>query len=311
MKKTVVAVVGPTAVGKTSLGVQIAKRFKGEVISGDSMQIYKGMDIGTAKVTEDEKQGVPHHMIDIKDPEQSFSVAEFQELIDYHVDAIGSRGHLPVVVGGTGLYIQAALYGYHFAEKKRDDFYQQQIEQEIEQHGMDQVFSRLKQLDPEQAEKIHPNNRRRVIRALEVYDRTGHTMSEYHEQQKEESEYRPIIIGLEMERNELYERINNRVDIMIEEGLLEEVKHFYDLGLKDAQSMKAIGYKELIPYFEGESSLEECVELLKRNSRRYAKRQYTWFKNKMDVNWYSITSSKKDEKFKIILDDLAGKLEKK
>ncbi|MBM7572109.1 tRNA (adenosine(37)-N6)-dimethylallyltransferase MiaA [Aquibacillus albus] len=308
MKQKVVAIVGPTAVGKTSLSVEIAKRFNGEIISGDSMQIYKGMDIGTAKVTEEEKEGIPHYMIDIKEPYESFSVAEFQSLIQQYIQVIAGKDRLPIIAGGTGLYIQAALYDYNFAEKERDETYQKKIEQEIEEYGMENVFKRLKSVDPEQADKIHPNNRRRVIRALEVYDRTGMTMSEYHEQQMGDSGYEPIIIGLEMDRKELYKRINQRVDLMIDSGLIDEVRSLYNRGIKDAQAMKAIGYKELIPYIEGTMSLEACVEVLKRNSRRYAKRQYTWFKNKMDVHWFPISVEQKDENFRIILDDLAGKL---
>ncbi|WP_226034869.1 tRNA (adenosine(37)-N6)-dimethylallyltransferase MiaA [Aquibacillus saliphilus] len=311
MKQTVVGVVGPTGVGKTALSIEIAKSFNGEIISGDSMQIYKGMDIGTAKVTEEEKEGVPHHLLNIKNPDESFSVADFQKNVRQKIQLISKNNHLPIIAGGTGLYVQAALFGYNFAEEKRDESYQNKIEKQIDVDGIDVVYQRLKKIDPAQADKIHPNNVRRVIRALEVYDRTGMTMTEYHLRQRVDNPYRPILIGLEMDRELLYKRINNRVDIMLEQGLLEEVKYFYELGLEDAQSMKAIGYKEFIPYFKGEQSFEICVELLKRNSRRYAKRQYTWFKNKMDVDWYSITLDTKNEKFEIILNDLAGKLEKK
>ncbi|MRH42633.1 tRNA (adenosine(37)-N6)-dimethylallyltransferase MiaA [Aquibacillus halophilus] len=310
MKQTVIGVVGPTAVGKTSLSIEIAKHFNGEIISGDSMQIYKGMDIGTAKVSEEEQKEVPHHLIDIKDPEESFSVAEFQSNVRQHLSLINEKKRLPIIAGGTGLYIQAALFGYNFAEEKRNEIYQNKIENEIKVHGIEVVYNRLMLIDPVQAEKIHPNNTRRVVRALEVYDRTGMTMTEYHKKQQLETPYRPILIGLEMDRSLLYKRIDKRVDMMLEQGLLDEVKFFYEKGLENAQSMKAIGYKEFIPYFKEEKSLEESVELLKRNSRRYAKRQYTWFKNKMDVEWYTITLETKMEKFEIILNDLAGKLQK-
>lgn len=311
MKQTVVVVVGPTAVGKTNLSVEIAKAFNGEIISGDSMQIYKGMDIGTAKVTEEEKENIPHHMIDVKEPDESFSVAEFQSLVRKDIDKISQRNHLPIIAGGTGLYIQSVLYDYNFSDNSREDSYQKEIENEIKAKGILKVYERLKEVDPKQAEKVHPNNIRRVIRALEVYDRTGKTMSELHGEQQLESIYNPIIIGLEMDRETLYKRINKRVDLMIKSGLVEEVEGFYNKGLKDTQSMKAIGYKEFIPFFTGEQTLQDSIELLKRNSRRYAKRQYTWFKNKMDVTWYSISVDEKDEKFKIILNDLAGKLEQK
>lgn len=310
MKEIVIGVVGPTAVGKTSLSVEIAKAFNGEVISGDSMQIYRGMDIGTAKVTEEEQEGIPHHMLDIRSPDESFSVAEFQTNVKRYVQEITSRGNLPIIAGGTGLYLEAALYDYQFADQKRDESVQARIEKEIETNGMDVIYERLRKVDPEQAEKIHPNNVRRVIRALEVYERTGSTMSEMHQKQSKTSPYHPILIGLEMERSLLYDRINHRVDLMMTEGLLEEVKRFYQQGLEEAQAMQAIGYKEFIPYFKGQYSLTEAVEMLKRNSRRYAKRQYTWFKNKMNVHWYSINPEEKNEKFQIILNDLAGMIKK-
>ncbi|MDC3414333.1 tRNA (adenosine(37)-N6)-dimethylallyltransferase MiaA [Aquibacillus sp. 3ASR75-11] len=311
MKPQVITVVGPTAVGKTELSVKIAKQFNGEIISGDSMQIYKGMDIGTAKVTEEEMQGIPHHLIDCKNPSDSFSVADFQSLVRQHISEITERNHLPIIAGGTGLYIQAALTNYRFADKKRDDAYQKQLEQKINERGAMGFYEKLKQVDPEQAKKIHPNNTRRLIRALEIYETTGMTMSQYLTNQQQESLYDVISIGLEMDRARLYERINNRVDLMMKAGLLEEVRELYDQGLKDAQSMKAIGYKEFIPYFEEEQSLPYTVEILKRNSRRYAKRQLTWFKNKMDVDWYAINEENREEKFQKILNDLAGKLEKK
>ncbi|MFD1018273.1 tRNA (adenosine(37)-N6)-dimethylallyltransferase MiaA [Thalassobacillus hwangdonensis] len=309
MKPTVVCVVGPTAVGKTKLGVEIARRFDGEVISGDSMQVYRGMDIGTAKVTDEEMMGVPHHMIDIKQPYESFSVAEFQERVTRHIEEIHQRGKLPVIVGGTGLYIQSVIYGYNFSDDKRDPEVSRKIEQEIDEKGIEYVYRQLQEIDPEQAEKIHPNNSRRVVRALEVYRTTGKTMSELKAEQESESPYHPILIGLEMDREQLYERINHRVDLMMVEGLREEVQKLIAAGYGDAQSMKAIGYKEFLPYFNGESDLEETLDLLKRNSRRYAKRQLTYFRNKMDVQWYTIDPAEYHEKFQTILRDLAGMIE--
>ncbi|SEB16070.1 tRNA dimethylallyltransferase [Thalassobacillus cyri] len=309
MKPTVVSVVGPTAVGKTKLGVEIAKRFNGEVISGDSMQIYRGMDIGTAKVSQEEANGIPHHMIDIKNPEESFSVAEFQEKVTAAIEDILSRGKLPIIVGGTGLYIQSVLYAFNFSEQKRSVETTERLEAELQEKGKKALHQCLAEIDPEQAEKIHPNNERRLIRALEIYESTGMTMSEYQKNQSEESPYQPILIGLEMDREHLYDRINRRVDLMMEEGLLEEVHTLYEAGLEEAQSMKAIGYKEFIPYLRGEYDLERAVELLKRNSRRYAKRQYTYFRNKMDIRWYTISEEDYLEKFQIILGDLAGMIE--
>lgn len=309
MKPLVIAIVGPTAVGKSKLGVEIAKRFGGEVISGDSMQVYRTMDIGTAKVSDQEADGIPHHMIDIKNPDESFSVAEFQEKVQHLIKEISSRNKIPILVGGTGLYIQATLYDFNFSEQKKDPAIVERLEREMAEKGRLYMYKRLQSIDPEQAKRVHPNNERRVIRALELYETTGQVMSEYHEGQSEESPFHPILIGLEMERDLLYERINRRVDGMVEEGLVDEVKRLYNQGFKDEQSMKAIGYKELIPYLEGSCEWNEAIELLKRNSRRYAKRQYTYFKNKMDVQWYKVSPSNYEDKFETILGDLAGKID--
>ncbi|QAS50919.1 tRNA (adenosine(37)-N6)-dimethylallyltransferase MiaA [Halobacillus litoralis] len=308
MKPLVISVVGPTAVGKSKLGVKIAERFDGEVISGDSMQIYRTMDIGTAKITEEEMCGIPHHMIDIKDPDESFSVAEFQADVQELINDVYERGKVPVLVGGTGLYIQATLEDFNFSDEKKDTEVIKRLEKELEEKGKEYMFERLHAVDPQQAVRIHPNNERRLIRALELYETTGRVMSEFHEEQAGESPFRPVMIGLEMDRELLYRRINRRVDQMVEEGLVEEVQRLYKQGLTEAQSMKAIGYKELIPYFRGEYSLARSIELLKRNSRRYAKRQYTYFKNKMEIQWYEIDENNYNDKFETILDDLAGKI---
>ncbi|WP_010093281.1 tRNA (adenosine(37)-N6)-dimethylallyltransferase MiaA [Ornithinibacillus scapharcae] len=306
MKQKVIAIVGPTAVGKTKLSIEIAKAYNGEIISGDSMQVYKGMDIGTAKIKKEEMHGVPHHMIDIKNPDEDFSVADFQHSVQKYIKEIASRDRLPIIVGGSGLYIQAVLKDYNFSSEKRDDALTKKLEKEMDTYGIKVLYDRLQKVDPIQADKIHPNNYRRVIRALEVYEKTGLTLSEFQAQQQGASHYDSLLIGLEMDRPLLYERINQRIDVMIEEGLLSEVKQLMDNGYENYQSMKAIGYKELVPYFHGETTLEEAVEILKRNSRRYAKRQYTWFKNKMEVNWYKITPLTINEKFNDILLDLAG-----
>ncbi|MYL33231.1 tRNA (adenosine(37)-N6)-dimethylallyltransferase MiaA [Pontibacillus yanchengensis] len=308
MKQPVVAVVGPTGVGKTKVSVEIAKRFNGEIISGDSMQIYKGMDIGTAKVTEEEKQGIPHYMLDIKDPSEPFSVAEFQQLVQGYIDKIAAKGKLPVIVGGTGLYIQSVLYNFQFSEQQRDQQFVTMLERQIEEEGIAPLYEKLKKVDPVQADKVHPNNKRRVIRALEVYEKTGLTMTEYQQQQKQESPYHPVLIGLNMDREELYNRINRRVDDMIQEGLVDEVNSLYSQGLESAQSMQAIGYKEFLPYINGAITLNEAIENLKLHSRRYAKRQLTYFRNKLDVNWYIISEENVYKKFEEILEELAGKL---
>ena len=284
--KKVLSIVGPTAIGKTALSIKLAKQFPAEIISGDSMQIYKGMDIGTGKITQNEMQGIPHYMIDIKEPHESFSVAEFKELVEQYIAYIHERNKFPIIVGGTGLYIQSVLYDFEFTNRKRDENLSKQLEQLVKEKGVEPLYERLQKIDPEQAKKIHPNNYRRVIRAIEIYETTGLTMSEYHKRQKNEPKYDYLMIGLEMERTLLYKKINKRVDQMI-----EEVKTLFEQGYEHTQAMKAIGYKELIPYFKGEQSLEQSIQLLKRNTRRYAKRQFTWFKNKMNVEWFNVTNN--------------------
>ncbi|WP_053366254.1 tRNA (adenosine(37)-N6)-dimethylallyltransferase MiaA [Bacillus sp. FJAT-27245] len=286
-----VVIVGPTAVGKTRLGVEMAKHFNGEVISGDSMQIYRGMDIGTAKVTEEEMEGIPHHLIDIKNPEETFSVAEFKTLVREKIDEITSRGKLPIIVGGTGLYIQSVLYDYQFSEAPADEAFRARLEKKAEEEGNEAVHRELAELDPEAAEQLHPNNVRRVIRALEIVKSTGMPLAENQKSTVPELLYNAAIIGLTMERELLYERINRRVDIMVEEGLVDEVKKFYDQGLRDCQSIQAIGYKEFYSYFDGNATLAESIDTLKQNTRRYAKRQLTWFRNKLDVEWYDMSET--------------------
>lgn len=311
MKKTVIAVVGPTAVGKTSLSIMLAKRFNGEIISGDSMQVYKGMDIGTAKVSEEEMEGIPHHLIDIKEPAEEYSAADFKMDVSKKIDEISAKDRLPIIVGGSGLYIQAALYDYNFPSIPRDDNRTEELMREAREAGIERIYNRLAEVDLEQAEKIHPNNHRRVIRALEIYETTGKTKTTWEKEQKLESPYNVLFIGLEMDRELLYREINKRVDLMMENGLLEEVTTLYNKGYKDTQAMKAIGYKEFIPYLEGRQGLDETIEILKQNSRRYAKRQYTWFRNKLPVDWYSVEPVEKDKKFSMILSKVAGILEMK
>lgn len=304
----VVVIIGPTAVGKTKLSIELAKALNGEIISGDSMQIYRSMNIGTAKVTEEEMDGIPHYMIDIKNPEDAFSVAEFQELVRGHIADITSRGKLPIIVGGTGLYIQSVLYDYQFSDEPGDPVYRKQLEQVVEEHGVVYIHGKLEEVDPKSAKRIHPNNVRRVIRALEIFHTTGQKMSDQLEKQENELLYDVALIGLTMDRDLLYSRINLRVDIMMKQGLLEEVKRLYEERIRDCQSIQAIGYKELYEYFDGKISLEEAVNALKTNSRRYAKRQLTWFRNKMDVKWFDVTGGEKNQE---ILQYTEGKLQLK
>lgn len=306
MKKRIIVIVGPTAVGKTSLSISLARRLDGEIISGDSMQVYRGMDIGTAKIRPEEMDGIPHHLIDIRNPDETYSAAEFKRDVNEKVTEITEKNRIPILVGGSGLYIQAALYDFNFSDIPRDEKWTEKLMKEAGEDGIDRIYRKLKEVDPEQAEKIHPNNHRRIIRALEIYEATGKTKTEWEKEQKRESPYDPLIIGLTMEREKLYEQINRRVDQMMENGLLEEVETLYRQGYENTQAMKAIGYKEFIPYLEGEIMLEDAIETLKRNSRRFAKRQYTWFRNKLPVTWYLINPEEKDEKFLQIINNVAG-----
>ncbi|PMC38530.1 tRNA (adenosine(37)-N6)-dimethylallyltransferase MiaA [Bacillus sp. UMB0899] len=308
-RKKLVVIIGPTAVGKTKLSIEIAHRLNGEIISGDSMQIYKGMDIGTAKITKEEMEGVPHHLIDIKQPDDDYSVAEFQETVRPLIDVITDRNKMPMIVGGTGLYIQSVLYDYQFTESPSDPEFRKRLELELQQKGEQAIHQLLAQVDPESAKKIHPNNTRRVIRALEIFHCTNIPMDDHLKQQENKLLYDVALIGLTMDRDVLYQRINHRVDLMVENGLMNEVKHLYDLGLRDTQSIKAIGYKEIYDYFDGKVSYDEALNQLKQNSRRYAKRQLTWFRNKLDVKWFDMTPPLKHEQMvDEIFSYIAGKL---
>lgn len=309
LKEKVVVLIGPTAVGKTNLSIELAKKFDGEIISGDSMQIYKVMDIATAKISKEEMQGVPHHLIDILEPDESFSVAQFQELVRKKITEITSRGKVPFIVGGTGLYIQAVLYDYQFQETATDTAFRTKLEEMAQAEGTLTIHDMLNKVDSEAAAAIHHHNVRRVIRALEVFHVTGRKMSDIQREQKQESLYDAALIGLTMERNVLYERINKRVEQMLEIGLLEEVQHFYEKGIRDCQSLQAIGYKEIYKYYDGLLSLEDSIEELKQNSRRYAKRQLTWFRNKMNVQWFDMTESVKTHDITKNLQEISSYLE--
>ncbi len=281
----VLAIVGPTASGKTALSIQLAKELNGEIINGDSMQVYRGLDIGTAKIKKDEMDGILHHLIDIKDPTDSFSVAEFQQLVRQKITEIQERGRLPIIVGGTGLYVQAVLYDFQFTEDRVNEDVRQVYYDEMEKHGPQFIHDRLKEIDPETASKIHPNNSRRVIRALEIAEHSPTQKSDPSLNQGNIPIYKHLIIGLDIDREILYERINLRVDRMMEEGLLHEAKMLFENGVRNVQSVQAIGYKELFLHFEGEISYDEAIRQLKQNSRRYAKRQFTYFRNKMAIHW--------------------------
>lgn len=304
MKEKVIVIVGPTAVGKTKLSIDIAKKFNGEIISGDSMQIYKGMDIGTDKISAKTMANIRHYMIDIVKPSESYSVAQFQERVRFHLKQINDNNKLPVIAGGSGLYIDAILHDYNFKNRKRDEILTKELEQIYKSEGIEPLYKELQRVDKEQADKIHPNNVRRVIRALEMYKTTGQTMSEIHKSQKQTSIFNYKMIGLEMNREILYNQINRRIDFMVEKGLVEEVQMIVNKFGIDAPSLNAIGYKEIIPYLEGENTLENCINLLKKNTRNYAKRQMTWFKNKMNVQWYQLDRQTYEQSLQMIQSDI-------
>ena len=288
MKRPLILIAGPTASGKTKSSVLLAKAIGGEIISADSMQIYQGMDIGTAKVKPEEMEGIPHYMIDEWPATFPCSVAAFKEKVTGYLEKVYAKGKIPILVGGTGFYINAILYDTQFEETDADEAYRKELEDFVKANGQEALHAQLERVDPASAKAIHPNNVKRVIRALEYYKETGRPISEHNEKEKEkrvenESPYDYTFFALDMERSMLYERINRRIDQMIEEGLVEEVRGFYEAGLsEDLPSMKAIGYKEFFPYFRGQLDLETCIEQLKQNTRRYAKRQLTWFRHQAD-----------------------------
>lgn len=288
----VIGIVGPTAVGKTALSIQLAQRLNGEIISGDSMQVYRKLDIGTAKITPDEMQGVVHHLINILDINERFSVADFQSLANQNITEIAAKNKLPIIVGGTGFYVQAVTENLslgmdHFDEKSYQ--IRQKWHHIATQQGKQYVWDQLHELDPMAAQKIPVQNVRRVIRALEVIEKTSQLFSNQPEQQSTNDFY---LIGLNTDRQVLYKRINKRVDQMVQEGLIEEARWLYDHDGIDYQAGKGIGYRELFPYFAGQISLQRATDEVKLDSRHYAKRQLTWFRNKMNVHWYDLVSGR-------------------
>lgn len=285
-KPEIICVVGPTASGKTAYAIELAEKNNGEVVSCDSMQIYKYMNIGTAKPTKEEMRGIPHHMIDFVEPWENYSVADYVRDASACIDDVLKRGKLPVICGGTGLYVDSLISRIEFQEECRDDRYRDELNALAERDGVLAVHKLLEEADKEAADKIHPNNLKRVIRALEIIKCTGLTKTEADRRAKRESVYDAKIYGMDMDRECLYERINRRVDIMMEQGLLQEAEKLIDMKIpKNSTAMQAIGYKELIGYFDRECTLGEAIEKIKRESRRYAKRQLTWFKRNPDIIW--------------------------
>ncbi len=287
MKKPLIVLTGPTAVGKTSLSISLAKAVNGEIISADSMQVYKGMDIGSAKIRKEEMQGVTHYLVDILEPEEEFHIVKFQELAKAAMEEIYAKGKIPILVGGTGFYIQAVTRDIDFTQVEQETSYREELEQLAKEKGTEYLHEKLREVDPKSAENIHANNVKRVIRALEFYHQNGTPISEHNEEQKQQtSPYNLAYFVLTAPREILYERIDRRVDQMMEEGLLEEVKSLRERGChRGMVSMQGLGYKEILAYLEGEYPLEEAVRILKRDTRHFAKRQLTWFRREQDVIW--------------------------
>jgi tRNA dimethylallyltransferase len=294
MSGPLLVIVGPTAVGKTSLSLSMARGFRGEIVSGDSMQVYRHMDIGTAKVTAQERAQIPHHLIDIVDPDYPFSVEEYQRLAREAIEDIHRRGRLPILVGGTGLYIQSVTHGYLLPGVEGNPELRNALHRFADEEGNEKLWEKLRAVDPETAGRLHPNDRRRIIRALEVYEATGVPFSKL--QRKVSPRYDMLWIGLTMPRQRLYERINRRVDRMLEEGLVEEVEVLRKKGYhRDLTSMQALGYKEIMMYLDGEISLEEAVDAIKRGTRKYAKRQLSWFRRLPEVHWFDVSEPESAE----------------
>lgn len=287
MKKPLVILTGPTAVGKTKASIGLAKAIGGEIISVDSMQVYKQMDIGSAKIKPSEMDGIPHYLVDILEPDEEFHVVLFQQMAKQAIQKIYEKGKIPILVGGTGFYIQAVLYDIDFSENEKDTSYREELEKLAQTKGAEYLHDRLREVDEKSAQDIHANNVKRVIRALEYFHQTGEKISEHNEEQRKKvSPYNFSYFVLNDERAHLYERINLRVDQMINEGLVREVQSLKEKGYtRDMVSMQGLGYKEMLDYLDNKCSLEEAVEIIKRDTRHFAKRQITWFKRESDVTW--------------------------
>lgn len=307
MKKIpLIILTGPTAVGKTALSIELAKDLNAEIISADSMQIYEYMDVGSAKVTKEEMDGVIHHLIDEVKPDYAFSVSEFQKRANKYIKDIDDRGKKVLVTGGTGLYLNSLIYDMDFAKSNSNSKLREELELELKENGIDYMHEKLRALDEDAANRIHKNNTKRVIRALEVC-LDGKKMQDFSTELKYNENYQPIIIVLNRDREVLYERINKRVDLMMENNLIDEVKHLLDMGYdKNLISMQGIGYKEIVKYLEGEYSLDEAIEIIKRDSRRYAKRQITWFKRYKESKWFDLDKYDNSE---ILKEDILNYIE--
>ena len=294
MKREIIVICGPTAVGKTEYAIETALRMNGEIVSCDSMQLYKYMDIGSAKPTAEEQARVRHYLVDQIDPAEAFSAAKYQTLAKAAIEEIFAKGKTPVIAGGTGLYLNALLYDMDFSAPPRNDAYRDQLYKEAEEFGPAYLHQKLLRIDSDAAARIHPNNIKKVIRALEAAEE-GAKVKDFSKDLTPTQDYSAVLVGLTRNRGELYDRINRRVDILIEKGLLEEVRNLLAKGLTEADiSMKGIGYKEIIAYYHGQYSLEEAIDLVKKNTRHYAKRQLTWFKRYKDMKWFNISEYDSD-----------------
>lgn len=293
--RQIIVVAGPTAVGKTKYAIEAAKAFDGEVVSCDSMQLYKYMDIGSAKPTPEELAQVPHHLVDFVEPKDAFSVAEYQKLAKEAISDVFDKGKTPVIAGGTGLYLNSILYDMNFSNAEANEELRKELEREASEFGPEFIHNKLKELDADAAERIHPNNVKKVIRAIEGA-MSGEKIQDFKNCTQKCKDYDRILIGLTRNREELYDRINLRVDLLVEQGLFEEVEELLAKGLtEDDIAMKGIGYKEIIGYFNGQYSKEEAIELTKKNTRHLAKRQITWFKRYEDIHWINISEYENDE----------------
>ena len=297
MKKPLIILTGPTAVGKTKASIALAKELNGEIISADSMQVYKYMDIGSAKIKLEEMEGIRHYLVDALEPDEEFHVVRFQQMAKAALEEIYAKGKIPIVVGGTGFYIQALLYDIDFTEGNEDTVYRKELEILAQKYGAEHLHQMLREIDPESADAIHANNIKRVIRALEFYHQTGEKISKHNDKERQkESPYNFCYFVLNDDRNILYDKINKRIDQMLEEGLVEEVSFLKDRGYtKDMVSMQGLGYKEILDYLNGDCTLEDAIYILKRDTRHFAKRQLTWFRRERDVIWLDKSTFHHDE----------------
>ena len=285
-KPKVIVICGPTASGKTALSIELAKKINGEIISSDSMQIYKYMDIGTAKTTQEEMQGIKHYLLDFVEPSQRYSVAEFKKDAEKAIEEILQKGKTPIIVGGTGLYVDSLIYGIEYQTIEFDEQYRKQLEERVEKEGLETLYNEAKKIDPQAIEKISLNDKKRILRILEIYKATGKNKTEQEiESRKNGVKYDYKVFAINMDREKLYERINKRVDIMIENGLIEEVEKLLEKYKEFPTAMQGLGYKEVVEYLQGKVSKEEMIENIKRETRRYAKRQLTWFRKNKQTIW--------------------------